>query len=58
MLDILWARLQQKHRTIKFPDAPPPALPDRYRGRPAFSQTGAIKLATCARESAQPGLSF
>ena len=35
MLDILWARLQQKHRTIKFPDGPPPALPDRYQGRPA-----------------------
>jgi Ni,Fe-hydrogenase III small subunit/Pyruvate/2-oxoacid:ferredoxin oxidoreductase delta subunit len=35
MFDILWARLQQKHRTIDFPDAPPPALSDRYQGRPA-----------------------
>ncbi len=35
MLDILWARLQQKHRTIEFPDGPPPALSDRYQGRPA-----------------------
>ncbi|MDR3557065.1 MAG: 4Fe-4S binding protein [Syntrophobacteraceae bacterium] len=35
MFDILWARLQQKHRTIDFPDGPPPALSDRYQGRPA-----------------------
>ncbi len=36
MLDILWARLQQKHRTMKFPDGPAPALPDRYQGRPVL----------------------
>jgi Ni,Fe-hydrogenase III small subunit/NAD-dependent dihydropyrimidine dehydrogenase PreA subunit len=34
MFDILWARLQQKHRTITYPDGPPPPLPDRYQGRP------------------------
>lgn len=34
MFDILLARLQQKHRTIRFPDGPPPSLPDRFQGRP------------------------
>ena len=34
MLKILLARLQQGHRTIKYPDAPPPPMPDRFRGRP------------------------
>lgn len=33
MLKILLARLQQKHRTIAYPAAPPPPLPDRFRGR-------------------------
>ena len=32
MLKILAARVQQKHRTIAFPDAPP-VVPDRFRGR-------------------------
>ncbi|MBF0495753.1 MAG: hydrogenase [Deltaproteobacteria bacterium] len=36
MLDILLARLQQKHRTMKFPDGPPPDLPDRFLGRPVI----------------------
>lgn len=34
MIKTIMARLQQKHRTIKYPDAPPPPLPDRFRGRP------------------------
>jgi Ni,Fe-hydrogenase III small subunit/Pyruvate/2-oxoacid:ferredoxin oxidoreductase delta subunit len=34
MLNVILARLQQKHRTIKYPDAPPPAMPERFRGRP------------------------
>ena len=34
MFDILRARIHQKHRTIRFPDAPPPPVPDRFRGRP------------------------
>lgn len=38
MFNALRARLQQKHRTIGFPDAPPPALPDRLRGRPAIDR--------------------
>ena len=37
MLDTLLARIQQKHRTMKFPDGPPPELPDRYMGRPLIN---------------------
>ncbi|MFH0878316.1 MAG: 4Fe-4S dicluster domain-containing protein [Lentisphaerota bacterium] len=33
MLKTVLARLHQKHRTIKYPKAPPPPLPDRFRGR-------------------------
>ena len=34
MLKSLLARWQQGHRTMKFPKGPPPALSERYRGRP------------------------
>ena len=34
MLKITLARLQQGHQTLKYPDGPPPKLPDRFRGRP------------------------
>jgi len=37
MLKAFIARLRQGHRTIKFPSAPPPALPDRFRGRPVLN---------------------
>jgi len=36
MLDILRARLHQRHRTMRYPDAPPPEMPERFRGRPIF----------------------
>ena len=36
MIKATLARLQQRHRTIRYPDAPPPALPDRFRGRPVI----------------------
>ena len=36
MLDILLARFRQGHRTMAYPDAPPPALPERFRGRPVI----------------------
>jgi Ni,Fe-hydrogenase III small subunit/ferredoxin len=38
MLQILLTRLRQRHRTITFPDGPPPKLPDRFRGRPIFDR--------------------
>ncbi len=34
MLRTLLARLQQGHRTMRYPAAPPPPMPDRFRGRP------------------------
>ena len=36
MLKILLARLQQGHRTIKYPSGPAPEMPDRFRGRPVI----------------------
>ncbi len=36
MIKSLLARLKQGHRTMKYPDAPPPALSDRFRGLPTF----------------------
>ncbi len=36
MINTALARLQQKHRTFVYPDGPPPALPDRLRGRPVI----------------------
>src|SRR5262245_49240827 len=34
MLTSLLARLHQGHRTMPFPDGPPPPMVDRFRGRP------------------------
>jgi Ni,Fe-hydrogenase III small subunit/Pyruvate/2-oxoacid:ferredoxin oxidoreductase delta subunit len=39
MLKVVLARLQQGHRTMKYPDGPPPEMPDRFRGRPAIDTT-------------------
>ncbi len=39
MFNALRARLQQKHRTMAFPDGNPPALPDRLRGRPGIDRS-------------------
>jgi Ni,Fe-hydrogenase III small subunit/NAD-dependent dihydropyrimidine dehydrogenase PreA subunit len=36
MLDLLLARIRQKHRTIPFPKGAPPALPERFRGHPVI----------------------
>lgn len=36
MLKVILARLQQGHRTMKYPNGPAPELPDRFRGRPAI----------------------
>lgn len=36
MLKIILTRLRQGHHTMKYPDGPAPALPDRFRGRPVI----------------------
>jgi Ni,Fe-hydrogenase III small subunit/NAD-dependent dihydropyrimidine dehydrogenase PreA subunit len=42
MLKILLERARQGHRTMKWPDGPPPPLPERFRGAPV------IDAAACA----------
>ncbi len=42
MLRVIQARLHQGHRTMRFPNGPPPELPERFRGRPM------IDAAKCA----------
>jgi Ni,Fe-hydrogenase III small subunit/Pyruvate/2-oxoacid:ferredoxin oxidoreductase delta subunit len=42
MLDSLLARIQQKHRTMTFPDGPPPELPERFMGRPIITATDCL----------------
>jgi Ni,Fe-hydrogenase III small subunit/Pyruvate/2-oxoacid:ferredoxin oxidoreductase delta subunit len=39
MIGIILARLRQKHRTIRFPDGPPPEMPDRFRGGPSVDRS-------------------
>ena len=34
MFKVLFSRIQQGHRTMAYPDGPPPALPEHFRGRP------------------------
>ncbi len=34
MFKVIRARLQQGHRTMAYPEGPPPEMPDRFRGRP------------------------
>jgi Ni,Fe-hydrogenase III small subunit/Pyruvate/2-oxoacid:ferredoxin oxidoreductase delta subunit len=36
MLRVLKARLQQGHQTMRYPDGPPPAPPERFRGVPVI----------------------
>jgi Ni,Fe-hydrogenase III small subunit/NAD-dependent dihydropyrimidine dehydrogenase PreA subunit len=36
MIKTILSRIQQGHRTTKYPNGPPPELPDRFRGRPAI----------------------
>ncbi len=36
MIKVILARLQQGHRTMKYPDGPAPPMPDRFRGRPTI----------------------
>jgi len=39
MSKIFATRLQQGHRTIAYPDGPPPPLPARFRGKPVLDRT-------------------
>jgi Ni,Fe-hydrogenase III small subunit/ferredoxin len=48
MLDILLARIQQKHRTMAWPNGPAPALPDRFAGRPVVNPAACKNCGKCA----------
>jgi len=48
MLNILQARIQQKHRTMSWPDGPAPELPDRFAGRPRINRTACDACGKCA----------
>ena len=37
MFDVLRTRLSQKHRTMRYPQEPPPELPERFAGRPTLA---------------------
>ncbi|HXV37144.1 MAG TPA: NADH-quinone oxidoreductase subunit NuoB [Myxococcota bacterium] len=39
MFEVIRARARQRYRTIAYPDGPPPALPERFRGRPTIDAT-------------------
>jgi Ni,Fe-hydrogenase III small subunit/Pyruvate/2-oxoacid:ferredoxin oxidoreductase delta subunit len=50
MIDVIRARLRQGHRTMRYPDAPPPPMPERFRGRP---QLDASKCQVGCRDCAE-----
>jgi Ni,Fe-hydrogenase III small subunit/Pyruvate/2-oxoacid:ferredoxin oxidoreductase delta subunit len=50
MIDVIRARLRQGYRTMGYPDAPPPPLPERFRGRP---QIDASKCREGCRDCAE-----
>lgn len=37
MIRVLRARIHQRHRTLAYPDGPPPELPQRFRGHPELA---------------------
>ena len=48
MLDILRARIQQKYRTMSWPDGPTPPLPAQFAGRPRLDQAACNGCGACA----------
>ncbi|MBI2422220.1 MAG: 4Fe-4S binding protein [Candidatus Hydrogenedentes bacterium] len=53
MIRALWARRNQGHRTMAWPNGPAPALPARFRGRPAIDPARCVAGCT-ACETACP----
>ena len=55
MLNVIASRLQQKHRTIKYPKGSPPELPDRFRGRPAIDAAKCLQDCHACAEACPTG---
>ena len=55
MFDILFARIQQKHRTMKFPEGPPPDLPKRFVGRPVITGGNCPPGCACCMDACPTG---
>ena len=55
MLKAVIARLRQGHRTIKYPSAPPPPMPDRFRGRPVLDASKCRSGCTACAEACPTG---
>ena len=55
MLKVILARLQQKHRTMAYPDGPPPPLPDRFRGRPCIDTAKCLAGCRACAEACPTG---
>ncbi len=43
MLKILLERARQGHRTMRWPDGPPPPLPERFRGAPVVDASACVE---------------
>jgi Ni,Fe-hydrogenase III small subunit/Pyruvate/2-oxoacid:ferredoxin oxidoreductase delta subunit len=55
MLRATLARLHQGHRTMAYPDGPPPALPDRFRGRPVIDASRCPESCAACAEACPTG---
>src|SRR2546422_10427689 len=51
MLRIVLARLHQGHRTMRYPQGPPPEMPERFRGRPVFDASKCPDGCKCCAEA-------
>jgi Ni,Fe-hydrogenase III small subunit/formate hydrogenlyase subunit 6/NADH:ubiquinone oxidoreductase subunit I len=49
MLKMIYARIREGHRTIRYPEGPAPAMPERFRGLPSVrNELCRAKCALCA----------
>lgn len=55
MLNVIASRLQQKHRTMKYPYGSPPDLPDRFRGRPTINASRCLNGCSLCSETCPTG---
>jgi Ni,Fe-hydrogenase III small subunit/Pyruvate/2-oxoacid:ferredoxin oxidoreductase delta subunit len=55
MIDLIRARFRQGYRTIAYPDAAPPPLPDRFRGRPLIDSEKCLEGCTRCADACPTG---